>query len=145
MFFHIWFVTKYRKAILDGQLDKFVKDIFAECIERHKYKVLELQTDKNHVHMLVEAVDKKELSAIVRTLKSVSAKIIHETPCFRMGNPRFIKFRSDEEFHKRKPVDERKSFWARRYGYNEISKYEIENMRTYIRVRKGRGEMCKKT
>lgn len=41
MYYHVWFVTKYRKATLEGEIEKFVKDIFAECIQRHKYRVSE--------------------------------------------------------------------------------------------------------
>lgn len=86
MYYHIWFLTKYRKAPLDGKIEKFVKDILTECIERHNYRVLEVETNKDHLHMLVEAKDKAELAAMVRTLKAVSAKEILRTPYFRLGN-----------------------------------------------------------
>ena len=129
MFYHIWFVTKYRRPILIGGLEKKTKEILAECIERHKYTVLELETNRDHLHLLVEAKDKKELSAIVRTLKCVSAKELLATPCFRMGNV-------PGGYHRRKPVEERHSFWATRYCFREIDENEIEYIREYIRNQK---------
>lgn len=125
MYYHVWFVTKYRKPILRGKIEKAVKNIFAECIERHRYKVLELETNKDHVHMLLEAENKKELARMLCVLKSVSAKVILDgTPCFpalpagrRVGNSK-------------------KHFWARRYGYREIGEKEIEHIREYIRNQK---------
>jgi len=63
--------------------------------------------------MLVEAKDKTDLSAIVRTLKSVSAKEALRTTHFRVGNVRH--------------------FWGERYGYREIAKEsEIETVAKYI-------------
>ena len=128
-YFHVWFVTKYRKAVLEGELEEFAKKILAECIKRHNNKVLELETGKDHVHMLIVASDRREISGIVRTLKAVSAKEIHGTPRFRVGNARY---------YRRKPVEKRKSFWARRYGCREIGEKEIEPICEYIRDHKVR-------
>ena len=116
MYYHVWFVTKYRKVTLVGEVEKIVKDIFVECAQKHSYNVLEVETNKDHAHMVVEAKDKKEVSAIVRTLKSVSAREILMTPHFRVGNI--------------------KHFWARRYGWREISIQELENIRKYVRDQK---------
>lgn len=116
MYFHVWFVTKYRKATLEDTAEKFVKSIFAECIQRHGYRVLELESNKDHIHMLVDAENRKELSAIVRTLKAVSAKEILGTPRFRVGNVQH--------------------FWARRYGYKEVSLQDLSLLREYIRKQK---------
>lgn len=127
MYFHIWFVTKYRKPVLAGGMEQTVKDIFAECIQRHNYQVLEYETNQDHVHLLVEAANRQELSAIVRTLKSVSSKEIRSTPCFRMENV---------GYHRRKPVEAQRSFWATRYGYRQIHKTELESIRNYIQNQK---------
>jgi putative transposase len=128
MYFHVWFLTKYRKSTLDGQLDKFVKDIFSECIQRHNYNVLEFETNNDHVHMLVEAKDKLELAAILRTSKSVSAREIRKTPHYRVGNTK--------TYYTRKCIDPKGHFWARRYGSKEIGISEIPGIKEYIRNQK---------
>lgn len=114
MYYHVWFVTKYRKPILTGKIDKRVKEIFEECIHNHGYRVLEFETNLDHVHMLICVTNKDELSSVLRTMKAVSAKEVCKTPRFRVGN----KF---------------SGLWARRYGWREIDENEVENMRRYIR------------
>jgi putative transposase len=116
MYYHVWFVTKYRKNALEGKIEKFVKDMLKECGMRHNYKISELETNKDHVHMLVEAESTKELSTIVRVLKAVSAREILRSPHYRVGNIQH--------------------FWARRYGCKEIDENEIGNIREYIRNQK---------
>lgn len=112
-YYHVWFVTKYRKGILEGETEQFVKTMFAECIERHGYNILEMETNKDHAHLLVEAKDRTELAEIVKTLKSVSARETLRTPHFRVGNARHL--------------------WARRYGSRKIAESEIAYIRDYIR------------
>lgn len=117
MYYHVWFVTKYRKATLDGEIERKVKDAFLEVAGNKKYNILEMETNKDHAHMLVEAKDLGELAGMVRILKSVSAKkILEDTPHLRVGNI----------LH----------FWARRYGYRKIAQNEIEGIREYIRNQK---------
>lgn len=117
MHFHVWFVTKYRKVTLEGEIERKAKDAFSEIVRNKKYNILEMETNRDHVHMLVEASGKKDLSAMVRTLKAVSAKrILEETPLLRVGNVRH--------------------FWARRYGYKEVLPKDIEAIREYIRKQK---------
>jgi len=77
--------------------------------------------------LLLEAKNKDELSAIVRTLKAVSAKELHGTPRFRVGNG---------GYYTRKCVEPKQHFWARRYGSREIDKNEIKNIQDYIRSQK---------
>jgi REP element-mobilizing transposase RayT len=80
--------------------------------------------------MLVEAVDRKELSAMVRTLKAVSAKELHATPRFRVGN--IQGYHPDGSVG----VEGRESFWATRYGWREIDEKEVEDIRDYIKNQK---------
>jgi len=117
MFYHIWFLTKYRAEDLIGKMEKTVKNILAECFQRHNYNVLEFETNRDHVHMLIKAGNRKDLANIIKTIKAVSAKEILAT----------------QHLHKGKI---RKHFWARRYGCKEIEEREIENIREYIRSQK---------
>ena len=118
MYFHIWFVTKYRKPSLKGKVERMVKDTFKECIYRHKYNVLKIETNIDHVHILLEASREGELPRIVRTLKAVSAKEV-------LG------------YYKQKEEGNGKnSFWARRYGYRKINVSEVQGIRKYIRNQK---------
>lgn len=131
MYYHVWFVTKYRKTILEGKIGMLSKEAFLEVAREKTYNILEMGINKDHVHMLMEAVGKEELAGMLRTLKAVSARKIHKTPHLRVGNTR-----EDEGYYRRKPVEVRRSFWARRYGYRKIGEKEIEYIREYIRNQK---------
>ena len=130
MYYHVWFPTKYRLPILVGYIRKQVLGTFCECIERHKYKVLEYNADTDHMHLLIEASDKTELFSIMRTLKSVSAKEVFlwmETPHFRVGNNIFI-----DQYYRRKPVVGKRHFWARRYNWKIVPYHKLGKVRKYI-------------
>jgi putative transposase len=117
VYFHVWFVTKYRKPILDSEIEKKLVDYFLEIAKNKDYNILEMETNRDHVHMLLEAQDRRELWNTMRVLKSVSAKKIQDgTPHLRVGNARH--------------------FWAKRYGYREIDEDEIGYIRKYIRDQK---------
>ena len=117
MYYHIWFVTKYRKIILKGEIERKAKDCFLEVAQNKNYNILKMETNRDHAHMLLEAKNTRELANMVRILKSVSAKRILEfTPYLRMGNVRH--------------------FWAKRYGRREIEKKQIQNILEYIRNQK---------
>ncbi len=120
MYYHIWFVTKYHKPTLVGKTEKRVKDAFLEVARNKKYTILEAETNKDHVHLLVEARDRKDLANIVRTLKCVSAKKVLErirnTPRLRTGYIRH--------------------FWAIGYGRKIVYEPRLEEVRSYIRNQK---------
>ena len=117
MHYHVWFVTKYRKTTLEGEIERKAKESFLEVARNKNYNILEMETNRDHVHMLVEAESKTELANMIRILKCVSAKkILEETPRLRVGNIRH--------------------FWAKRYDYREIGESEIEGIREYIRNQK---------
>jgi putative transposase len=120
MYFHVWFATKYREATLEGEIDRKAKDCFSEVACRKNYNILEMQTNMDHVHMLVEAEHKRELASMIRAIKCVSAKkILEDTPHLRVGHG-----------------GHGRHFWARRYGWKEVPNADIDNMRSYIRNQK---------
>ena len=123
MYYHVWFSTKYRKPLLTGELNIFVKETVGECIIRHRYEVFEFNTDKDHMHLLVAAEDKAKLSAIIRTIKAVSAKEVF-SPRFRVGN--VLNDAPCGSMGKR-------HLWARRYDYKMIPVRVLGEVREYIR------------
>lgn len=117
MYYHLWFVTKYRKPVLEGETERKIKEHFLEVISNKNYKMLALETNKDYVHMLLEAKDKAELVNIIRILKSVSAKkILEKTPRLRVGDVRH--------------------FWARGFGYKIVYNPQLEEITEYIRNQK---------
>jgi len=51
--YHLVFPVKYRRAVIDDQVDSELKDICLEIENCYQVKFLEIGTDKDHVHFLV--------------------------------------------------------------------------------------------
>ena len=50
------FPAKYRRAVFAGGVDEVVRDVCPEIEKRYQTKFLEIGTDKDHVHFLVQSV-----------------------------------------------------------------------------------------
>ncbi len=70
---HIIFVTKYRKMLFksDKRADD-VKQFLYDAAKRHGYTIIQMETDKDHVHILLEYNPKVCISEVVKQLKQYS-------------------------------------------------------------------------
>lgn len=70
---HLIFVTKYRKKIFkfDKRADD-VKQFLYDAAKKYGYEIIQMETDKDHVHILLEYSPKISVSDIVRQLKQYS-------------------------------------------------------------------------
>ena len=81
LLYHLVFPAKYRRAIFDAIVDKVLKDVCLEIERRYQLKFLEIGTDKNHVHFLVQAVPGYSVTKVVPIIKSLTAKeIVRRAP-----------------------------------------------------------------
>ena len=70
---HIIFVTKYRKKVFTpGSLADDVKRFLYNAAEKYGYTIIQMETDKDHVHILLEYSPKVSVSDIVKQLKQYS-------------------------------------------------------------------------
>mgnify|MGYP001966734029 CR=1 FL=1 len=76
LMYHLVFPAKYRKAIFDKQVDKELKEVCLEIELRYEIKFLEIGTDKDHVHFLVQSVPMYSVKKLVQTIKSLTAREI---------------------------------------------------------------------
>jgi len=70
--------AKYRKVVFNKEVDETLKEIYLEIFKRYEISFLEIGTDKNHVHFLIQPVPKYSVTEIMRMIKSVIAKKIFE-------------------------------------------------------------------
>lgn len=69
---HIILVTKYRKGLLTGRFRDDVKQyIFETCVRYHWY-IKRMETDKDHIHILLQYNPTDSISKIVSLLKQHS-------------------------------------------------------------------------
>ena len=68
LMYHIIFVCKYRRKVLSG-IDYELKDAIRLISEKSDFEILEMETDKDHIHLLVKSEPKISTLSIVRRLK----------------------------------------------------------------------------
>ena len=79
--YHIVFPAKYRRVVLDEEVDKLLKETCLEIEKRYEIRFLEIGTDKDHVHFLIQSVPTYSVTKIVTMIKSLTAReIFRECP-----------------------------------------------------------------
>jgi len=70
------FPAKYRRAVFDPQVDEVLRDVCLQIEDRYQLKFLEIGTDKDHVHFLVQSVPTYTVTKLVTIIKSITAREI---------------------------------------------------------------------
>ena len=76
--YHIVWIPKYRKRILEGRLAVRLKELLMQCAEVNKWEIQELSINKDHVHILVQLTPSISVSRAVQYFKGGSSKVIRE-------------------------------------------------------------------
>ena len=76
LMYHLVFPAKYRRAVFDENVDEVLKLVCLEIEKRYEVKFIEIGTDKDHVHFLVQSVPTYTVTKIVTLLKSLTAREI---------------------------------------------------------------------
>lgn len=84
LLYHLVFPVKYRKKIIEIHISNFIKDICIEISDRYEIQFVEIGTDEDHVHFLVQSVPTISVDRIVRTIKSLTARMVfHSFPTIK--------------------------------------------------------------
>jgi len=70
------FPAKYRRVVFDDQVDKVLQEICLDIEQRYQLKFLEIGTDKDHVHFLVQSIPRYSVTKLVTMIKSLTAREI---------------------------------------------------------------------
>jgi len=76
LIYHIVCPAKYRRAVFSEEVDQVLRDVCLEIANRYEIRFLEIGTDKDHVHFLIQSVPTYSTSKIVRVVKSLTAREI---------------------------------------------------------------------
>lgn len=69
--YHLIFVCKYRKKLLSSNsISNDIKHLSKEICMRHNVNIAYMETDKDHIHYMIETEPNINLSNLVRTMKS---------------------------------------------------------------------------
>ena len=78
LIYHYVCPAKYRKVVFEKEVDEILKETCVEIEKRYEIKFLEIGTDKDHVHFLIQSVPTYSAKKIIQTVKSITAREIFE-------------------------------------------------------------------
>ena len=78
LLYHLVCSAKYRKVIFDKAVDEQLKSTCLEISKRYEIVFLEIGTDKDHVHFLIQSVSMYSPKKIVQAVKSITAKAMFQ-------------------------------------------------------------------
>ena len=76
LLYHLVFPAKYRRAVFDAGVDQALRGVCLGIEARYQLKFLEIGTDRDHVHVLGQAVPTYSVTKLVTTIKSLTAREI---------------------------------------------------------------------
>jgi putative transposase len=76
--YHIVFVPKYRRKVLQRELVQRLHNLFYECTKLNKWYIHELQILPDHIHILIQLPPSISVSKAVQYLKGGSSKVIRK-------------------------------------------------------------------
>ena len=78
LLYHIVSSAKYRRVVFTPEVDKVLVSVCEEIEKRYEIRFLEIGTDEDHVHFLVQSVPTYSVTKIVRTIKSLISREVFE-------------------------------------------------------------------
>ena len=114
--YHIILVCKYRKQLLVGAVEYDMKKIMRHISEMSDFDIEVMETDKDHLHMMVRSEPKLSPLQIVRRLKQMSISAVWK------------KYRDflRHNFYKEH------TFWTDGYFVSSIGNVSQETIKKYI-------------
>ena len=115
--YHFVFPAKYRRVVISEEVDECIKQTCEGIELRYEgIEFLEVGTDKDHVHFLIQATPTRSPSEIARIVKSVTARRV---------------FAEHPEVKKKLWGGE---FWSDGYFVSSVGKYTNESViREYVK------------
>ena len=74
LLYHIVSSAKYRRVVFDTEVDEVLVKTCEQIELRYEIRFLEIGTDNDHVHFLIQSVPTYSLTKILTTIKSLIAR-----------------------------------------------------------------------
>lgn len=116
LLYHFVCPAKYRRIVFSINVEQSLKEICLEISKRYDIVFIEIGSDQDHVHFLIQSVPMESPTKIIRTVKSITAK----------------------EIFKRHPEVKQKlwggEFWSKGFYVNTVGKHGDENtIQNYVK------------
>lgn len=74
--YHIVWCVKYRHKVIINEIESRLKEILNKIAEDNNFIIEEMETDKDHIHLLIECTPQHYIPDIMKALKGVSARLL---------------------------------------------------------------------
>ena len=74
LLYHLVCPTKYRCVVIDDQVDQVLREVCLEIARRYEIAFIEIGTDGDHVHFLVQSVPRYSPAQLAQKIKSLTAR-----------------------------------------------------------------------
>ncbi len=73
--YNIVWCVKYRRKVLFGDVDKSLKEIILKIASDNNFEISEMETDKDHIHLLIECSPQHQIPNIIKRVKGSICKV----------------------------------------------------------------------
>ena len=74
LIYHYVCPAKYRRAVIDKEVDEIIKVTCLEIEKRYEIQFLEIGTDKDDVHFLIQSIPRYSPTRIIQMIKRITAR-----------------------------------------------------------------------
>lgn len=113
---HLILVCKYRKKLLTGDINTLIKNIIYEIESKSDFDIIEMESDIDHIHIMLQYIPRVSISSIVNRIKSITTHRV-----WNFHNNYLLK-----HFWKEK------TFWTDGYFICSVGEANPETIRNYI-------------
>jgi putative transposase len=115
--YHVIFCPKYRRKVLEGDIEKRLKELIIEKQDEYGYQILDMEVMPDHVHLLIDTSPIVGIFTIVNKIKGYTS---HEL------RKEFVTLRS------RLPT-----LWTQSKFISSVGTVTLEVVKKYIEGQKG--------
>ncbi len=76
--YHIIWCPKYRRKVLVGDVEKRLKEIISEVALELNVEIIEMETDKDHIHILADVDPQFGVMNFIKKCKGRSSRILRD-------------------------------------------------------------------
>jgi putative transposase len=74
--YHLVWCVKYRRKIIEGKVEKKLKILLNKIAEDNEFIIEEMETDLDHIHLLIECKPQHYIPDMLKALKGASARLL---------------------------------------------------------------------
>lgn len=112
---HIVLVTKYRRGAISNRVREEIINAANDVAKRYEFKILDIDGEDDHIHLVVDYPPKLSLSKLVMVLKANTAKKVRE-----------------QRFEEVESVLWGNHFWSPSYFVSSTGGDSLERVRRYV-------------